>query len=118
MHELSFAAQILETVQREVAGYPGCRVRRIKLRAGEMLALEPASLRFCLEGIAEGTVMEGAQVDFEEIPAEMNCPVCGKVRMRSPVDRLCPQCGEIGKPLGNTELILEEIDLDEQDNPA
>ena len=49
MHELSFAQQILETVQREAAGFGGVRVTRVKLRADEYLALEPASLRFCLD---------------------------------------------------------------------
>lgn len=68
MHELSFAQQILESIERETAAYPGCTVAKVKLRAGDMLALEPASLRFALEALAVGTAMEGAAVELQEYP--------------------------------------------------
>lgn len=66
MHEMSFAEQVLEQVLREAAAYPGLRVTRVALRAGERLAIEPASLRFCLEAIAADTAMDGAVLDYEE----------------------------------------------------
>ncbi|HQM48366.1 MAG TPA: hydrogenase maturation nickel metallochaperone HypA [Candidatus Hydrogenedentes bacterium] len=93
MHELSFAQQILETVQREAAGFGGVRVTRVKLRADEYLALEPASLRFCLESISQDTIMAGAEIEIEEVAA--------------------PAGAE--RPLFGAGLVIEEIELDEQD---
>lgn len=58
---------------------------RVRLRAGEALALEPASLRFCLEAISVDTVMNGARIEMVED-------------------------GELG-----SELIVEEIEIDEED---
>ena len=93
MHELSFAQQILETIQRETAGYEGARVTRVKLRADEFLALEPASLRFCLESISQDTIMDGAEIDIEEVAAPPGSD----------------------RPLFGAGLVIEEIELDEQD---
>lgn len=93
MHELSFAEQILETIQRETAAFGAARVTRVKLRADEYLALEPASLRFCLESIAVNTIMDGARIEIEEVP------------LPAGTDR----------PLFGAGLVIEEIELDEQD---
>ncbi len=70
MHELSFAEQILDAVQTEAMKYPDARVARIRLRAGEQLALEPASLTFCLNAIAAGTSAEDAKIDIEPAPGD------------------------------------------------
>ena len=93
MHELSFAEQILETIQRETAAYSGARVTRVKLKTDEYLALEPASLRFCLESISVNTVMDGAEIEIEEVQ-----PPPGAER-----------------PFFGAGLVIEEIELDEQD---
>lgn len=70
MHELSFAQQILESVVLEAENYPQSKVVRIKIRAADALALDPASLRFCLEAIAMGTVAEGAAIEIVETGVE------------------------------------------------
>ncbi len=115
MHEFSYAQQILEAVLQNVADYPESRVTRIKLRASDALALDPASLRFCFEGIAEGTVLEGAHIDMDADGPELNCPQCGRVPIQSLLDPVCPQCGQLGDLATCTELIIEEIELDDQD---
>jgi hydrogenase nickel incorporation protein HypA/HybF len=115
MHEMSFAQQILDVVLREAEAYPGARVTRVKLKAGALLALEPASLRFCLEAIAADTPMEGAALDMVETPAEIECPVCGRIEVESLSGGMCPDCGAQAQPATGTELTIEEIELDEED---
>lgn len=118
MHEFSFAEQIYERVLSEVDKHPGYRVSRIKLRATEALALEPASLRFCLEAITVGTAMEGAELDMDETGPEIECPNCGRVTVGSLLDPVCPVCGSLGSLSQSTELIIEEIELSEQEDQA
>jgi len=115
MHELSFAQQILESVVREAEEYPGHKVIRIKMRAADALALEPASLRFCLEAIAVGTVAEGAAIEFEETSPEIECPRCGRGPAESRFDAICPQCGAAAVIVASTDLVIEEIELNEHD---
>jgi hydrogenase nickel incorporation protein HypA/HybF len=118
MHEFSFAQQVLESVEREAAAYPGSKVLRVKLRAGELLALEPSSLRFCLESIAVGTVMENAIIEMDEFEPEVECPKCGRVPVQSVLESKCPICGEPALLVAGTELIIEEIELDDQKDTA
>ncbi len=115
MHELSFAQQILENVEREARNYPGCRVVRIRLRAGEMLALDPASLRFAMEAISVDTAAEGAVVEMDEVTQQLECPRCGTVPAEAPLGTRCPECGGEGTLTAATELTIEEIELDDED---
>lgn len=117
MHELGFAAQILESIEREVREYPNCRVTRVRLRAGDLLAIDKASLAFCLEGISAGTVMEGAAIDLRTAQPELECPRCGPVVVEHARAVVCPRCGQSGgKVRGADELVIEEIELDEGEN--
>jgi hydrogenase nickel incorporation protein HypA/HybF len=113
MHEMAFAEQILEGVQRAAEPYAGSAVTRVRLRAGERLALEPASLRFCLEAISVGTCMEGAQIELNETGPELECPACGRVEVASVLETTCPHCGQACPPALGTELFIEEIELDD-----
>ena len=113
MHELSFAQQIMENVLREAAAYPGARIVRVRLRADELLALEPASLRFALEALAVGTPMEGAEIDMRETGPEWRCTACGPLPAGAPPTDVCSQCGGPIEARG-MELVIEEIELDDE----
>ena len=118
MHELSFATQIVESIQRETSAYPDCRITRIKLRAGTALALDPASLRFSIEAISAGTSLEGARVEMEETGPEIDCPACGRVSLQTPAASVCPACGQPGELVLDSGLTIEEIELDDEDAQA
>ncbi len=111
VHESPFAKQILESVRRQTAGYPGSRVTRIRLRAGKLLALDHASLTLSLEAIWSGTPVEGAAIELVETGPELNCPQCGVVAMEDVWDKNCPQCGQQGSLVPARDLVIEEIEL-------
>ena len=115
MHEMSFAVQIFENVAREAGRYPGSRVVRIRLRAGEALAVEPASLRFCLEAISMDTSLEGAAVEVVEEPMHVECPQCGRVPVALGQGPVCPECGSSAPFAQDTALTIEEIELDDEE---
>ena len=118
MHEMGFAEQVVESVVREAAAYPGTKVIRVGMRAGKMLALEPDSLRFCIEAISTGTVMEGAEIDLVEATLELDCPECGHVEPGTPLDWTCPRCGRAAEPVLGAELVIEEIELDDEEDSS
>lgn len=118
MHEFSFAQQILEAVQRQAADYPGCKVGRIRLRAGKFLALDRASLSFCLEAISSDTPVEGAAIELIEIGPELTCTQCGVVPMKDVWEKACPQCGREGRLAPAMDLVIEAIEIyDEGEAP-
>ncbi|HOX38891.1 MAG TPA: hydrogenase maturation nickel metallochaperone HypA [Candidatus Brocadiia bacterium] len=112
MHEFSFAEQVLEGIITELGPYPEAKVVRIRLRAAPALAIEPASLRFALESLSEGTPAEGAKIEIEKGEAQAECPKCGRIDAPATPDSICPKCGKPGLSPAEAELIIEEIELD------
>ncbi|MBN2327076.1 MAG: hydrogenase maturation nickel metallochaperone HypA [Candidatus Omnitrophica bacterium] len=119
MHELATAQDVLSIVQREALVYNAVRVKAIRLRMGVHSHLEPRSLSFCLESIAQDTILEGARVEIVPCEADVECAVCG----RFPYDGdagaevRCPKCGETAKRMPPTEIYIQEITLDVEDDP-
>jgi hydrogenase nickel insertion protein HypA len=112
MHELSFAEQVLDGVLQETEAWPASRITRIKLRAPESLALEPASLRFALEALSADTQAEGAEIIIaEEAGVMLECGNCGSVKAETRAEPVCPHCGAPCRQRG-AELVIEEIELD------
>lgn len=61
MHELGLTRNIVAIV-REHAG--SRRVRRVRLALGPLVCVEREALSFCFDIVAEGTVLEGAALEF------------------------------------------------------
>ena len=110
MHEMSLAGGVLRLGEQACARDPFGRVSRLTLQAGALAGVEVPALRFALDAIAPGTLLEGAEVHIDEPPAQALCPGCGQtVAIASRLDD-CPLCGAAGlQPTGGTELKLGEL---------
>lgn len=110
MHEMSLAGGILRLVEDACARERFTRVSRLTLQAGALAGVELPALRFALEAMAPGTLLEGAQVQIDETPGRALCLGCGEsVTIASRADD-CPRCG--GGPLhptGGLELKVLEL---------
>jgi hydrogenase nickel incorporation protein HypA/HybF len=105
MHELSIATAILNTAVKHADGQP---VSRVRMRAGQMRQVVPQSLRFYFEIVARDTVCEGAELDLEEVEAQLGCEVCGWSWEPDIPAFLCSKCG-------STEVAIlagEELEVD------
>jgi len=110
MHEMSLAADILRLVEQSQSRERFARVTRLRLHAGALAGVELHALRFALESMAPGTVLDGAQLDIEEIPGRALCMGCGaSVPIRSRTDA-CPSCGSVRlTPTGGMELQVHDL---------
>jgi hydrogenase nickel incorporation protein HypA/HybF len=110
MHEMSLAGGVLRVVEQAQAREHFRRVSRLALRAGALAGVETRALRFALESIAAGTLLEGAQIDIDEQPGTAWCMACGQsVPILSRTDD-CPRCGSAQlQPTGGTELQVHEL---------
>jgi len=96
MHELSLAGNILALVEGAAVREAFTRVLQIRLEVGRFAAVEVPALRFALESLAPGTVLEGAEVVIDEPPGSAVCPGCGRgVEIVARGDP-CPCCGAYG----------------------
>ena len=86
MHELGITQQVVEAV---VAHANGSTVKRIRLEIGKLTAVMPEAIRFCFDVCAEGTPVEGAELEIVEIPGLGRCRRCGS---DVPLDRAFGRC--------------------------
>jgi hydrogenase nickel incorporation protein HypA/HybF len=110
MHELSLAGGVLRVVEDAAAREHFTRVKRLTLEAGALAGVEVRALRFALEAMTPGTVLDGATIDIHEPPGLAWCMRCGEtVEIASRADA-CPRCGTWQlTPTGGTELKVREL---------
>jgi hydrogenase nickel incorporation protein HypA/HybF len=110
MHEMSLAGGILRVVEDAAARERFRRVKQIVLEAGALAGVEVRALRFALEAMTPGTVLDGAVIDIDEPAGSAWCMRCAcSVCIASRADA-CPHCGGWQlTPTGGTELKVREL---------
>jgi hydrogenase nickel incorporation protein HypA/HybF len=67
MHELGITAEIIDIAARYATAD---RVRRIIVEIGRETAVLPDAVRFCFDLCAEGTPVQGAELEIVELPGD------------------------------------------------
>ena len=93
MHEASLAGSILMLVEDAALRERFGRVSQLRLEVGRLAAVEVEALRFALQAIAPGTVLEGAELAIVETPGQAECLDCGANCEVVEHGQACPQCG-------------------------
>ncbi len=111
MHELSIAGAIAEIAVRHAAGRP---VARVDVRVGHLRQVVPDALDFAFTLVAEGTVLEGAELVLEEVPAAGRCRRCGTESELPGFPLACAACGSADLELvRGEELLVDALELEE-----
>ena len=114
MHEAGIAEYLIEIAEQHLQRVPLGRVRRLLVRIGEMAGVNPDSLDFAFECMAKGTELEGARLDVERVPLQLDCDACGR---RTPVEDYVFRCGACGSETTRVatgrELQFVAIDVDD-----
>lgn len=110
MHELSLAGGIVRVVEQAAAREHFKRVSTLRLEAGALAGVEVRALRFALNAVAPGTLLEGAAIEIDEPPGTAWCLRCAcTVEIASRADP-CPKCqGHQVQPTGGTELRVVDL---------
>lgn len=114
MHEVSLAGGILQIAEDAARREQFARVTMLRLEAGGLSGVEPRALRFALESIAPGTVLQGARIEIETPPGQAWCMPCGATVTLAARGDACPQCaGYQVQPTGGTELRVIDMLVDD-----
>ncbi|MGK7944590.1 MAG: hydrogenase maturation nickel metallochaperone HypA [Microcystaceae cyanobacterium] len=112
MHELGITKNIVAIVAENAKGLP---VKRVTLEIGQLSAIMPDAIRFCFDVCAKGTVLEGAQLDIQEIPGIGQCSACQHQIFLSEPYGICDRCGSIDlKIIQGEELTIKEMEVESQ----
>ncbi len=111
MHELSIAQAIIDIATRHAGGR---RVHRVRVQVGHLRQVVPDALQFAFTLLVEGTELDGAQLDIEQVPARVRCRACAQVSEVRDFPLACAGCGELDVELcAGEELLVDELDVEE-----
>lgn len=117
MHEVALVHALIEQVEHEVreSGRQG-RVTRLELVVGRLSGASPDALRFAVEVLAPGTLIETAQLHITEPCATCRCRECGASSSIEELVAACPQCHSLAVIIeGGRDLLLQSIELEEEE---
>ena len=111
MHEMSITRCVLDAVAREMKNHGLTRLEKVRVRVGELTAVEPESLRFCFDASVNGTPKEGASLEIEEVPLTGRCTACATEFRIEGFKSSCPECGGTSiERLTGSELDIVSIE--------
>ncbi len=111
MHELSIAEAVIEVASRHAGGR---RVTKVELKVGHLRQVVPSALEFAFELVAQGTSIEGAELEIEDVPAVGRCRECGAESLLPDFPLACAECGGFELDvLAGEELLVDSLELEE-----
>lgn len=116
MHELAIAENIKSIVEENIKDKE-LKVCNIKVQVGKLRAVVPDFLRYSFQYSTEGTPIQGAELEINEIPVNCKCKDCGsKFIIEEPLF-ICPHCGSQQIDiLTGMELLVESIECISEEN--
>ncbi len=103
MHELAIAEALVEIACEHAEGR---RVTRVDVKVGHLRQVVPAALEFGFGLVADGTLVEGAALEIEEIPVEAVCRACSAHAPQVEFPFACPACGSFDLDIVRGEELL------------
>lgn len=114
MHELSITQSVLDIVLRHAQQSSARRILGINLVIGELTGFVDDSIQFYFDFMSKDTLAQGAELNFERIPAQVRCHICGAEYV-PPDSRLwaCPECEALGgEIISGREFSVASIEIE------
>lgn len=106
MHELSITTNIVAIVNERAQG---AKVTQVTLKIGQLTAVLPDAIRFCFDLVAQGTALEGAQLEIIHVPGTGRCRTCSAELTCQHLAQRCA-CGSLDvERLTGEELMISQM---------
>jgi hydrogenase nickel incorporation protein HypA/HybF len=116
MHELSIAEAVVEIACRHAGER---RVSLVELKVGHLRQVVPPALSFAFELVAQGTVVEDAELTIDVVPAAGICRDCGLKTTLRDFPLQCTHCGGFDiEVTEGEELLVDSLELEEHPDQA
>jgi hydrogenase nickel insertion protein HypA len=113
MHELSVTESILEIALENAKKANASKVTAINLVIGQLSSIVDDSVQFYWDTISEGTICVGAKLNFNRIPAQLQCQDCQTEFSIGQEMSPCPKCGSYRSIiLHGEEFYLDSIEIE------
>jgi hydrogenase nickel incorporation protein HypA/HybF len=113
MHELSVTQSILEIALRHAEKAGANKILQLNLTIGQLSSIVDDSVQFYWDIVSEGTIANGATLNFKRIPTVLLCLNCDHRYTPTGEDLACPLCNSNQvKVISGQEFLLESIDVE------
>ena len=116
MHELSIAMSLVDVACEKAAALGDVRVDKLYVRVGAFSGVVKDALSFCFDAAAQGSPIEGARLEIEDVPVTVFCARCSAERkIVGPTVLRCPVCGEpVPDVVAGRELELTALEVSDR----
>lgn len=113
MHELSVTESILEIALRHANQKEAEKITGIHLVIGDLASIVDDSVCFYWDIISQGTIAEGAGLNFDRRPALARCQNCEHEFTPDWDEMTCPKCASSAfQIISGNEFYLSAIDIE------
>ena len=117
MHEGALTDNLFEHVLTHAREANAKRVTHVKVTIGALSDATSESIQFYFSQLAPGTMVDGAELEFESKPATAKCPSCGKEFEIDEIYAACPACGTFPVQVTSGDgVYLSSLDVETDDN--
>ncbi|MFA5951144.1 MAG: hydrogenase maturation nickel metallochaperone HypA [Hyphomicrobium sp.] len=110
MHELGITRNVI-AIASEAA--KGRRVRRVTLEVGKLSGIMSEAIAFCFETVAQGTSLDGAELEIVQIDGRARCRECASVFATPTLFTACACGSRACERISGEELKVRSIELEE-----
>jgi len=115
MRELDATKAILNKAILKARDDDAAHITKLHLAIGEIAEFDQNAIERHWNNLSKGTPVEGAQLHFHIIAAEVQCMSCFRKYHPENGKILCSNCGSMGaKILSGEEFYLESIELEHE----
>lgn len=112
MHELSIADSIVRIAADHARGRS---VERVTVRVGALRQVVPDALAFAFALVTQGTAIDGAELELEQVGAAVRCRGCSAESEVDGFPLACHACGSLEVDVvRGEELSVESLDVVEE----
>ncbi len=113
MHELAITQNILGIAVAEAETAQASRITKIRLIIGELSGVVGECVQFYFDFLKKDSIAENATIDFEIVPAELNCRNCQTSFKLEDSNWTCPNCGSTSLEItGGQSCFIESIEVE------
>lgn len=118
MHEMGIVVSLVDMAVEHAERNHASKVHKVVLQVGSISGVVPRYLMGFYPLVVEGTMLEGSELEIEEVAASVFCTKCATTYDPCRTEMVCPKCGSEecdvieGRGLMVKEIVIEAASPD------